>query len=125
MPKKTSYYAIMPILNKSFISFSGPSWFLQESIQFRSMTDEEKRFIQENSPSSFNHDLSDVKKALIYSDLNEGVYKKVSKQIEQEINHISLSTQTCFNILASKDPIVMPFCILISEAFRKKNYKNI
>lgn len=117
MPITTSYKAILPILNDSCVTFRGPSWWISEGVQVRSLSDSESRFILENAPKGFEHRAEPEQKAIVTIDLPKGSYVKVMQQIEELVSGIAMSAQATFNLVAKEDPLVITYGVIISDAY--------
>lgn len=117
MPITTSYIALLPILNDRCITFRGPSWWLTDGLQFRNLSENEARLISENSPRGFEHRIEPEQKVLVYSILSSGSYRHVSERHQKSIKDVALCSQVVLNLVADNDPIVLPYGVLISEAF--------
>ncbi len=107
MATRTKYYAILPVLNKRFTTFRGPTWWLSENVQFRTLSEAEQRLISEYTTQEFLK-LQDNWKALIISDL--------PKDNEKNVRSIALSVQVAMNLVSAIDPIIFTYGYVVGSA---------
>lgn len=117
MPITTTYIALLPILNEKCITFRGPSWWLTDGLQFRSLSEDEARLISENSPRGFKHRIEPEQKVIVYSRLSSGRYRQIREKHQKLIKDVALCSQVVLNLVADNDPIVIPYGVVISKAF--------
>ena len=117
MSIQTKYYAILPILNQRFTTFRGPSWWLAENIQIRSISEAEQRLIEEQSPRQIALNLTNGQKALFITDLRTGPYIKIAGENEKTIRSAALASQVTMNLVGDGDPLIFPYGFLIGNAF--------
>ncbi len=120
MPAVTTYQAILPILNETCVTFRGPSWWLADGVQVRSMTVEEARLISEEAPRGFGHRVEAGQKILAMRDLEGGPYHRARISHEKAVNLTALGAQVALNLVAQSDPIVVPYGVVVSEAFTRR-----
>ncbi len=120
MPRITSYQAILPILNGTCITFRGPSWWLADGIQVRSLSEDDARFVLEEAPRGFEHQVEAGQKVLVVTDLAKGPYDRVGEELERDVSNRAICAQATLNMLAEASPIVMPYCVVISEAYIRR-----
>ena len=120
MPAVTTYQAILPVLNKTCVTFRGPSWWLADGVQVRSMTVEEERLISEQAPPGFGHRVEAGQKILAMRDLEAGPYHRARISHEKAVNLTALGAQVALNLVAQSDPIVMPYGVVVSEAYTRR-----
>jgi hypothetical protein len=120
MPKISEYHSLLPALNERCFTFRGPSWWIADSIQVRSLTEDEARLISENSPQGFAQRVEDGQKVMVVSNLPSGPYTSVKKGHSEQLRGIALSAQTTLNIVSYEGAICFPYSATISEAFIKR-----
>ena len=120
MPVVTTYSAMLPILNDICVTFRGPSWWLAEGVQVRSMTNEEERFVSERAPRGFGHRVAAGQKMLAITSLEAGPYDRAKISHERAVNLTALCAQVAFNLVAESDPIVIPYGVVVSEAYIRR-----
>ena len=117
MSIQTKYFAILPILNQRFTTFRGPSWWLAENIQIKSLNEAEQRLIEEQSPKQISLNLMSGQKALFITDLRTGAYNKIAGENEKTIRSAALASQVTMNLVGEKDPLIFPYGFLVGTAF--------
>lgn len=117
MPIATTYTVLLPILNEVCVTYRGPSWWIADGLQFRSLSNHEARFICENTPGGFEHRVEPDQKVLVLTNLQQGPYKQVKASQRIEVNNIALCSQVVLNLVADADPIIIPYGVVLSEAF--------
>jgi hypothetical protein len=82
------------------------------------MTEEEARLISENAPQGFHHRVETGQKVILLTGLKNGKYNKsLANQHRKDIFRSSLCIQLALNFVAQKDPITIPFGVVLSDAF--------
>ena len=107
MATRTKYYVILPVLNKSFTTFRGPTWWLSEKVQFRALSEAEHRLISEYTTQEFMKS-QENRKALIISDL--------PKDNEKVVRNIALSAQVSMNLVSAIDPVIFTYGYVVGSA---------
>ena len=120
MPAVTTYQAILPILNETCVTFSGPSWWLADGLQVRRMTAQEERLVSEQSPRGFRHRVEAGQRLLAMTELEAGPYEVVRVSHEAAVSAAALCAQVAFNLVAESDPVVIPYGVVVSEAYTRR-----
>ena len=119
MPIVTTYSAMLPILNDSCVTFGG-RWWLAGGVQVRSVTNEEERFVSERAPRGFGHRVAAGQRMLAITSLEAGPYDRVEISHEKAVNLTALCAQVAFNLVAESDPMVIPYGVVVSEAYTRR-----
>jgi hypothetical protein len=118
MPLVTEYTAFLPVLNNRCITYRGPSWWLADRIQFRSLTEQEARLIEENAPRDFSHRVEPSQRVIVVGGLVSGSYDQVERVHSVYLRAVSMYTQTVFNLIADEGSVSLPFAVVFSQAVR-------
>lgn len=99
---------IYPILNKSFISFKGPQWYLSDRIRVRNLIDEDYGAILKYEPKNIVRRLKNNTKC-IYWECDDSLPS--NEEIESKIAAIKYA----INTFVESGAIHIPFCVILSK----------
>lgn len=116
MAPLTSYLALLPILNQSCTTFKGPAWWLAEDLQFRTITEEEARLIEEQAPQGFDLRPQPGQKTLVLTPLPAAPRASRTEVHLQFAEAVALSSQLAFAFASSKEPLVIPCTAIVSRS---------
>jgi hypothetical protein len=84
------------------------------------MTDEERRLISEQAPAGFGHRVERGQRMLAMTGLERGSHNRVRASHERVVSLTALCAQVAFNLVGESDPIVIPYGVVVSEAYTRR-----